>query len=183
MATEKIKGRIIRIIDKNTIVINLGKIHGIDNSSVFYILGEPEEIIDPFSEKTLGTVNVTKNRVKAFQVFDKFTIATTSWTETYYKDSIYKNLFNLTYKSSSVFETETKEIDEGDLNVNQEDLQPWKARSELPVQIGDEVEVEVKIEAEIKKNDTATESKTTATEASTESVGKETSDKSAEEGT
>lgn len=141
MSKEKIKGKIIRIIDKKTVVINLGEEHGIDNSSVFYILGEPEEIIDPFNNDILGTVNVTKTRVKASQVFDKFTIATTSWKVTTYNPiSIYSSLF----KS----ETITQTVDEGELKVDPDDLQPWKARSETPVKVGDEVEVTVEIEEE-----------------------------------
>jgi hypothetical protein len=153
MATQKIKGKIIRIIDKRTVVINLGGENGINNNSVFYILGEPEEIQDPFTNEILGTVNVTKTRVKASQVFEKFTIATTTWTVTSYRSSV------LSLLSAGVAGSgyETKEVDEGELNVNSKELQPWKARSETPVKIGDEVEVTVEVQEQQEMQANSTE--------------------------
>ncbi|HEU0143163.1 MAG TPA: hypothetical protein VFQ47_00100 [Nitrososphaera sp.] len=135
MASKKIKGRIIRILDTKTVVINLGLEHGIGDESLFFILGEPESVIDPVTNEVLGTVKVTKARVKASQVFDKFTIATTSWkTVTYNRASVFGDLFR-------GMETET--IDEGALKVIPGEVKPWKAKSESPVKVGDEVEVAV----------------------------------------
>lgn len=139
MAKKKIKGRIIRIIDNRTVIINLGLENNITNSSVFYILGEPETVIDPLTNEVLGTVNVTKSRVKSSQVFDKFTIATTSWTDTYTSiPGVYASILGGMTSS-----TRTEEIDEGELKVKSSELQPWKAKSESPVKIGDEVEVQI----------------------------------------
>lgn len=146
----KIKGRIIRIIDRRTVVINLGEKHGIDNSSIFYILGEPEEIKDPYTDEILGTVNVTKIKVKASQVFDKFTVATTSWTNIHYPSIFLSGIL----KVGELAQTQT--IDEGELKVKEDEIQPWKARSESPVKVGDEVEVEVNIKdsSEYEEQDT-----------------------------
>jgi acyl-CoA reductase-like NAD-dependent aldehyde dehydrogenase len=136
MASKKIKGRIIRILDKKSVVINLGREQGIEDESIFYILGEPESVIDPMTNEVLGTVSVAKSRVRASQVFDKFTIATTSWTTVTY--SVYAGILeNLTGGAR------TQTIDEGELKVSPDDVKPWKAKSESPVKVGDEVEVKI----------------------------------------
>lgn len=134
MAQKKIKGKIIRILDTTSLIINLGKEHGITYSSIFYVLGDSEPVIDPETNAELGSVKVAKIRVKASQVFDKFTIATTSWVNTVYK-----------YELFADDQMEEIKIDEGELKVNPEDIQPWKAKSESPIKVGDEVEVTVSI--------------------------------------
>jgi hypothetical protein len=141
MAKEKIKGRIIRILDKRTVVINLGSKHGISADSIFHILGDPEAVEDPETKVTLGTVRFSKSRVRASQVFDNFTIATTSWTTTYFRLGQLSQLLGTIGGQT----TETGKIDEGDLDVNPKDIRPWKAKSESPVKVGDDVEVEVDI--------------------------------------
>lgn len=135
----KIQGRIIRILDRRTAIINLGKNAGITNSSVFHILGDPETIVDPFSEEELGEIAVVKSKLKAEQVYDKFTIATTKWTIDILKGSFFRSILS---PYSDI--TETQIVDEGEMVVAPEDLQPWKAKSETPVRVGDIVEVEVK---------------------------------------
>ena|ERR1044071_5026429 len=136
----KIKGRIIRILDNRTVVINLGREHGITSNSIFYILGEPEPVVDPVTKEILGTVNVSKSRVRASQVFDKFTIATTSWTYT----SVHKSIFGDLIGGLGGPTVETH--DEGELKVSSTEIKPWKAKSESPVKVGDEVEVTVEIQ-------------------------------------
>ncbi|MEQ9278862.1 MAG: hypothetical protein RLN83_05155 [Balneola sp.] len=135
----KIKGRIIRILDSRTVIINLGKNQGITKDSIFSILAEHEEVIDPQTNEVLGKVNVVKSKLKAATVEDKYTIATTSWTRSSAQIQIMKQFFGgLDYES--------QEIDWGELNVSEDQIQPWKAREELPVNIGDEVEVNVSSE-------------------------------------
>lgn len=137
MPSEQIRGRIIRILDNRTVIINLGRREYIADNSIFSILGGPEAVIDPFTEEELGYVSVVKSKLKAAQVYERFTIATTRWTTINYQ--IFASLG-------------TKVVDEGELLVNSEDVQPWKAKSEIPVQVGDHVEVQVSIpEAEAHK--------------------------------
>ena len=157
MASKKIKGRIIRILDKKTIVINLGREHGIESDSIFYILGEPESVVDPLTNEVLGTVNVAKARVRASQVLDRFTIATTSWTTVTYTQKHLKSIFG-----DILGEARTETIDEGELKVNPSEVKPWKAKSESPVKLGDEVEVmveESEKEAEAVTTEASTENK------------------------
>lgn len=141
MASKTIKGRIIRIVDSRTVIINLGSKDGVSSSSVFKILGDPEAIIDPFSREELGEVNIVKSKVKASLVEERFTIATTKWTDVLFKTSI-STFF--TSPSDRLFQDSiSEEHDEGELNVKKEDLKPWKAKSEIPVKVGDEVETEI----------------------------------------
>jgi hypothetical protein len=124
----KIRGKIIRILSPSVVVINLGRIHGVAERSIFSILGEPEMITDPFTHEELGLVTVVKGRVRATSVSEKFTIATSKWR---------------TY--ASWFEPEVEVLDEevNDLRVNPSDITPWKAVSKDYVRVGDEVEVTV----------------------------------------
>ncbi len=56
-------GKIIRIVDKTTAIINLGKNHGIKDSSIFSIIGNPEPIIDPFDLQPRKAKSETPVRV------------------------------------------------------------------------------------------------------------------------
>lgn len=132
----KIRGRIIRILDDRTVIINLGRQHGVKDRSIFSILAEPEPVIDPFTNEELGRVTVVKAKLAASQVYDKFTIATTSWIESTLPTALRQALGM------------GKVLDEGELRVRPEDIQPWKAKSEIPVRVGDVVEVEVIVEEE-----------------------------------
>jgi hypothetical protein len=136
----KINGKIIRIVDKTTVIINLGKNNGITYGSIFSILGNPEPIMDPFTKEELGLVSIVKSKVKAAQIHDKFTIASTRLSSTYIKGQA-----AISNYITSFFETD--KFDEGELLVNSNDLQPWKAKSETPVTVGDIVEVEIAVQS------------------------------------
>ena len=126
---KKIRGKIIRIVDTNTVVINLGRIHGVNASSIFSILGKPETIIDPFTKETLGVVSVVKGTIKATSVSDKFTIASSKWSGVDVLAGLWNTSGNRNINS--------------ELRVKEEDIKPWKAVSEDFVILGDEVEVAV----------------------------------------
>lgn len=135
----KITGKIIRIPDTRTVLINLGSKDGVVNSSIFNIYGKPELILDPDTNKELGNIVLIKAKVKAFQVYDKFTIATTKWRE--HRSSISTGSAQALASALGGI----VEIDEGELNVQEEDIQPWKAKTEEFVQLGDIVEVNVNL--------------------------------------
>lgn len=139
MPKKRIRGRVIRILDNRTVIINLGRRDHITGNSVFRILGEPEAVVDPFTEEELGRVTVVKSKVKALEVFEGFTIATTKWTTSY------STLGTINLGNVFAGTLETRVFDEGELLVNPEDMQPWRAQSEVAVQVGDYVEVEVSI--------------------------------------
>lgn len=116
----QITGRIIRILDKRTVIINLGAVDKIDRTNVFSILGKSEVVVDPLSKEVLGSVKIVKAKVKAQSVYPRFTIATSRWTEPI-------NPFMLDYE----------EAGEGDLLVEPFTMEPWKAKTEDPVRVGD----------------------------------------------
>jgi hypothetical protein len=75
---------------------------------------------------------IVKGRVRASQVFDKFCVASTRWTET-----------RMGYTTGWVGNLVGYQEHDEELLVLGQDLQPWKALTEDPVRVGDEVEVEV----------------------------------------
>jgi len=141
--TKTIKGKIIRILDRRTVIINLGARDGVDQSTVFRILAEPEKIIDPDTDEVLGSVNVVKSKLKAKTVNEKFTIASTNWVESR------MNVGNLGVWNEALSGlTEYETVDHGKLNVDEDEIEPWKAKSEIPVRKGDVVEANVKVQEE-----------------------------------
>jgi hypothetical protein len=137
MTKKTIQGKIIRIVDKQTAVINLGSDNGISHDSIFIIKGDTEEIIDPDTNEVLGSLKVVKSKLKSAQVHKKFTIATTKWT------IVSPRFGTLGEVVGQLFEN--KVVDQGDLRVVAADIQPWLAQSEEPVRVGDIVEVTVDI--------------------------------------
>ena len=125
----KTRGRIIRILDRRTVIINLGSADGVLSDSTFSILAGPEKVVDPETKEELGEVLVVKAKVRASQVFESFTIASSKWTEV--RSSYIGRLVGGTG-------AERVEVDQGELRVVQKDLQPWKAWSEEPVTVGDD---------------------------------------------
>ena len=138
MNKKTIKGKIIRILDERTAIINLGTRDGVKEYSFFQILGEPEAVIDPFTKKELGKVTVLKAKLKTSQVYDKFTIATTRW--------IQSNIKGLRPFTGILGLMETETIDEGDMRVDHKEIEPWKAQSENTVRVGDVVSVEIDLD-------------------------------------
>ncbi|HLC05354.1 MAG TPA: hypothetical protein VJK02_20150 [Anaerolineales bacterium] len=131
-------GRIIRVLDNRTVIINLGREQGIATGNVFRVHAEPELIVDPETEAELGRIVLVKARVGATRVLDKVTIASTKWTT-----------FGMPLVSSDpsdlmrLLGATDQEFDTGEFRVDPSEIQPWKATSEEPVRVGDTVEVEV----------------------------------------
>ena len=139
----KITGRIIRIVDHRTAIINLGSQDGINEDSIFHILGETESIIDPFSDEDLGTLRVVKSKLKAQQVYERFTVATTQWKINTLGEQLFVNIF-----ASLKTHNPEERVTQGELPINEEEIEPWKATAEEAVRIGDYVEVEIADQAE-----------------------------------
>jgi hypothetical protein len=80
-------------------------------------------------------VKVVKAKLKADQIHDRFTIATTRWTVAQ------TSIASMVGASDAARGVER--VNQGDMFVKPTDLQPWAAYSTEPVKIGDPVEVEV----------------------------------------
>ena len=130
-----IRGKIIRIVDARTVIIDLGSEHGVTQGARFSIIAEAEPIVHPDTGETLGILPVVKAKLKADRVYSKFTVAVSRWLYREFKASLGLQDF---IDTVSV----TKTIG-GDLLIEQTELEPWKAQSETPVRKGDIVEVRV----------------------------------------
>ena len=139
-----VQGRIIRIVDLSTVLVNLGRADGILPDTVFRILSESEEIIDPVTEEVLGNILVVKARLKSRQVYDRFTIASSRWTT---KTSSLNLFPDLVQSFSSAYQEQTTSHG-NDLNVDPTEIEEWAAYTERPVRVGDTVEAEITVEDE-----------------------------------
>lgn len=68
------KYRVIKILSDREILVNVGANQGIKEGKILTILGKDEEIIDPFSNESLGYLPVTKAKVKVDTVYEKMCI-------------------------------------------------------------------------------------------------------------
>lgn len=68
------KYRVIKIISNFEIIVNTGVNQGIKPGDILTIRGKDEEIIDPFSNESLGYLPVTKAQVKVETVYEKMCI-------------------------------------------------------------------------------------------------------------
>ena len=59
-----IVGRIARILDPTTMIINRGTNHGVKNGMTFIIFEEGEEVIDPDTGESLGKYELVKGTVE-----------------------------------------------------------------------------------------------------------------------
>lgn len=66
--------KVIKIVDDETLVINAGYNDGIETGDKFEIYSTGEEIKDPDTNETLGTLDLVKEKVEAIDVFPKMCI-------------------------------------------------------------------------------------------------------------
>ncbi|MFV1975441.1 MAG: hypothetical protein ACC651_06800 [Candidatus Scalindua sp.] len=70
---EKIEGKVARILDEYSIVINIGRNNGVVNGMVFAVFVQSnEEVKDPDSGEVLGKLENIKEHVFVAHVQDKF---------------------------------------------------------------------------------------------------------------
>jgi len=140
-----ITGQIIRILDSETVIVNLGSKDGITDSAIFCILGKPENVLDPKTNEVLGIVTLVKAKVKASRIYEKFTIAVSRWTENSLR----------WFPDFALIRGEQQQVGVRQLNVKPEDVQPWASQSEEKIVVGDTVEATVNLpEAQKKQKDT-----------------------------
>lgn len=75
---ERVSGKVAKILNSREIVINKGSNHGVEEGMYFKVL-EPkgEDIKDPDTGETLGSVNRPKVQVKVKEVKEKLSVAMT----------------------------------------------------------------------------------------------------------
>ena len=76
--TERIRGKIAKILNSREVAVNIGHEHGVTSGMVFDILASPgDEVEDPDTGDFLGLVEQAKARVKIKRAYEKFAVATT----------------------------------------------------------------------------------------------------------
>jgi hypothetical protein len=70
-------GKIVRILDDHTVVIDLGFEHAIEAGLRFAIYSPSDEIIDPDTNESLGSYRRRKGIVVVDEVHDRFSVAST----------------------------------------------------------------------------------------------------------
>jgi|ETN02SMinimDraft_2_1059926.scaffolds.fasta_scaffold108439_1 hypothetical protein len=66
-------GRIVKIVDENTIVINVGSSSEVTTGMVFVVIQESSEIMDPETDESLGRWEMVKAHLVAAHVQEKMT--------------------------------------------------------------------------------------------------------------
>lgn len=66
--------KIVRILNDTEIVINGGHLHGLREGDFLEIFVEGEEIEDPETSESLGTLDIIKGKVKIKTIYDKMSL-------------------------------------------------------------------------------------------------------------
>lgn len=72
-----IEGKVAKILNTREIVINRGSDDGVQQGMKFEVIDDFYEIFDPDTNDSLGTFKRVKIRVKASEVYQRFSIART----------------------------------------------------------------------------------------------------------
>ena len=72
-----IRGKIVRIVDEQRIVINVGLEHGVHPGDKFHILEMGEELSDPETGQSLGVLELVKGVMEALHVQEKLSLLMT----------------------------------------------------------------------------------------------------------
>jgi len=76
--TQRIEGKVAAIMSVREVAINIGSSHGVQEGMVFAILSkEPLVVIDPDSGEELGSEDRVKVRVKATDVYERYSACRT----------------------------------------------------------------------------------------------------------
>ena len=70
-----VEGKVAKILGKGEIVLNRGRSHGVRQGMLFEIFPEGEEVWDPDTGETLGTVEDVKAKAEVTEVKEKLAIA------------------------------------------------------------------------------------------------------------
>ena len=71
-----VEGKVAKILSKGEIVLNRGRLHGVRTGMLFEIFApEGEEVWDPDTGETLGTVEDVKARAEVTEVKEKLAVA------------------------------------------------------------------------------------------------------------
>lgn len=75
--TDRLEGKVAAVLDRHTVVINLGSENGVTKGDTFYVYAVLGPFKDPDSGEDLGATEKTISRVQTDTVEDRFCIAST----------------------------------------------------------------------------------------------------------
>ncbi len=71
---EPIEGKVAKILDENSIILNVGRAHGVTQGMVFCVFAPVEDVKDPETGESLGSWEAVKGYVQATHPQDKLTV-------------------------------------------------------------------------------------------------------------
>lgn len=71
---EKPKFRVIEVVNRSTVVVNAGKMHGLTSTHRCSIYAPPHHIVDPETRESLGDLELYKGEGVTTQVYEKFCV-------------------------------------------------------------------------------------------------------------
>ena len=71
---EPIEGKVAKILDEYSIVINVGRAQGVTTGMPFVIFAEGDDVADPDTGESIGKWELVKGRVSAVHVQERLTI-------------------------------------------------------------------------------------------------------------
>lgn len=72
--------KIVKIIDENRLVINLGWLHGVKQNDKFAVYVTGDEVFDPDTSESLGTLDTVKCYLRAMDVLEKMSVCVNAET-------------------------------------------------------------------------------------------------------
>ncbi len=131
--TEFLHGHIVRILDDQRLVINLGMEQGVSVGDHFFIYEEGDEISDPQTGESLGRLELLKAEVEAVHVQEKITLVSPLKKDQPQKQTVLSATLAQVYQSDTVGADKQR----GHLNVRQNQITGLYQAS--PITVGDAV--------------------------------------------
>ncbi len=76
--TEPIKGKVAQILTKYELALNIGSEKGVVKGMMFSVYSYPVPLLDPDTNEEIGKISVETNRVEAYEVHKRYSLARTS---------------------------------------------------------------------------------------------------------
>ncbi len=136
MNEQFLRGQVIRILDDQRLLINLGMEHGVSTGDRFFIYEEGEEIKDPKTGETLEMLELVKAQVEAIHVQDKITLVSPLLEKLGQKQTVLSATLAQVYSS----EAQSEDKSRGKLNVRKDQMTGMFQSG--PIAVGDSVRSE-----------------------------------------
>lgn len=70
---EKRSGKVVKVLNQFEVVVNLGSLAGVGESDVFVVYAPGDELTDPDTGESLGTLEMVRGKAQAAHVQEKLT--------------------------------------------------------------------------------------------------------------